>query len=193
MDTESTARLIYLVMLATFIIAWFFARNRNNLNRSLQQLVTWIFLFSGMIILYGFKDELRLAVMPGQSVQMDGTQIALSRAADRHFYAILKINGQDVVFVVDTGATDMVLTPQDARKIGLDPDNLAYLGIAQTANGTVRTAQVRLDVVELAGFTDRNVLAWVNDSDMGGSLLGMSYLSRFSRLEIVGDRLYLTR
>ena len=194
MDDFEIGRLIYLVLLLLMVAGWFFTQNRQKMNKSLQQMVLWGFLFAGMILLYGLKDDLKLQIAPYQSVQqIDENRIALSRANDRHFYANMKINGQTIVFVVDTGATDIVLSQQDARKIGIDPNQLAYIGRARTANGEVRTARVKLDQVQLAGFTDRNVTAWVNDGDMAQSLLGMAYLSRFSRIEIAGDTLYLTR
>ncbi len=194
MDETSVGHLIYLVLLGLMVVGWFFAQNRQRLNKTLQQMVLWALLFGGVIVLYGLKDELRLQVMPQASVQrVDDGKIVLKRAADRHFYARLVINGADVVFVIDTGATDMVLSRQDASKVGIDAENLVYFGSAQTANGQVKTARVRLDEVRFGDITDRGVTAWVNDGEMGGSLLGMSYLSRFARLEIQGDTLILSR
>ena len=103
------------------------------------------------------------------------------------------MNGTPVRFVIDTGASDMVLSNADARAVGLDTDRLAYLGRAQTANGTVPIARVTLDSVALGDVTDRNVGASVNGGEMFGSLLGMSYLERFGRIEIANGRLILER
>lgn len=96
-------------------------------------------------------------------------------------------------FVIDTGATEMVLSLEDARRVGLDTAALAYVGQARTANGVVPIAQVVLDEVALGGISDTNVRASVNGGQMDGSLLGMGYLERFSKIEIEGDRLVLTR
>jgi aspartyl protease family protein len=106
---------------------------------------------------------------------------------------VLEANGTPVEFVVDTGATDIVLSRQDAAKIGIDLDGLVYTGMANTANGTVRSAPVRLDTLNLDGIVDRGVRAWVNEGEMFGSLLGMAYLERYERIEIAGDRLVLER
>jgi aspartyl protease family protein len=95
--------------------------------------------------------------------------------------------------VVDTGATDIVLTKEDAARAGLDPDSLRYLGRAGTANGEVRTAYVRLNDVRLGDITDRDVAAVVNGGQMDQSLLGMGYLQRWGRIEIAGGELILTR
>ena len=76
---------------------------------------------------------------------------------------------------------------------GIDIDRLIYSGRATTANGEVRTASVRLDEVALAGAVDRDLRAVVNGGEMRESLLGMSYLSRFERIEIAEGRLVLER
>ena len=81
----------------------------------------------------------------------------------------------------------------DAARIGFDPNELRYYGRAGTANGTVRTADVRLEVVRLGDITDYGVPASVNEGDLFGSLLGMSYLNRFSELRISGNEMFLTR
>lgn len=193
MDGDTLGRLIYLLLLGLIVGGWFFAQNRKNLNRTLQQAILWLFLFVGMIILYGLKDDLRLQMSPRASVQMQGEQVRLVRERDRHFYATLLINGVEVMFVVDTGATDMVLTPMDARRVGINLDTLIYTGRASTANGEVRTARVKLKDVRLGEFSDKNISAWVNDGEMDMSLLGMAYLSRYSKLEISGDTMLLTR
>jgi len=193
MGTDATLRLVYLALLGLMVAGWFFAQNRQNLSKTLQQAILWFFLFAGGVILYGLKDELRFQTMPKSAIEIDAGRIAIARSTDRHFYATLKVNDVAIPFVIDTGATDMVLSAEDARRIGVDPDALAYIGQAQTANGPVRTARIKLKTVYFAGFQDQNVTAWVNDGEMPGSLLGMSYLSLFSRLEIVGDTLILTR
>ena len=98
-----------------------------------------------------------------------------------------------VDFVVDTGATDIVLTRADAARVGIDPATLRYDGRASTANGIVRSARVRLDSFRLGGVLDRDVTAVVNEGEMETSLLGMRYLQRFERLEIADNRLVLER
>ncbi|MEM1346891.1 MAG: TIGR02281 family clan AA aspartic protease, partial [Pseudomonadota bacterium] len=105
----------------------------------------------------------------------------------------VEMNGMPVTFVIDTGATAIVLTEQDAKRLGIDTDSLMYTGVAGTANGEVRTAPVRIESVVLGQMMDRNVPAVVNSGEMDTSLLGMSYLQKFSRIEIAGDRLVLER
>jgi aspartyl protease family protein len=94
--------------------------------------------------------------------------------------------------MVDTGATNVVLSRRDAERLGIDPASLVYLGQAQTANGIVRTARVKLNDVQLGSWQDETLAAWVNDGEMDGSLLGMDYLGKF-HIELAADRLLLRR
>ena len=181
MTGDQIARFAYLALLGAAIAGWFFAQNRESLGKTLQQAAIWLFLFIGTIAAAGLWMDIKGDIAPRQSVLADGT-IEVPRAEDGHYYLTLQINGKDVRFVVDTGATEMVLSRSDAARLGFDPDGLAYLGNAYTANGVVRTAQVRLDSVALGPITDYGVRALVNDGDLFGSLLGMGYLNRFDRL-----------
>ena len=78
------------------------------------------------------------------------------------------------------------------RQLGFDLAGLNYHGVASTANGMTRTALVRLDEVTLEGHEAQNVRALINEGELHGSLLGMGYLERFSRIEILRDRLRIT-
>ena len=185
------ALLFYILVLVLVGGALVFGDLRNRLTQSLQNAMIWVMIFLGFIALYSVRDTILTELRPTQAVQADGGVITLKRASDGHFYAALGVNGHKVDFVVDTGATGIVLTREDAARIGLAPDELTYFGRAATANGTVRTAYVRLDEMRFADRLDRDLPASVNGGDLHMSLLGMTYLSRFSRLEIEGRELRL--
>ncbi|MEO0752401.1 MAG: TIGR02281 family clan AA aspartic protease, partial [Pseudomonadota bacterium] len=128
-----------------------------------------------------------------QMVTAEAGQIALPRAPDGHYYLVADVNGASVEFVVDTGATDIVLSEADARRAGFDPATLDYFGRAQTANGEVRIAPVVIERFAVGPLEDARVRAVVNEGALDASLLGMSYLQRFESVEISGGQLVLTR
>ena len=192
MAGNDTASLIYLVLLGTAILGYFLAANRQGLGTTLRQLALWGLIFLGVIAVAGLWPSIRNEVAPQQSYTSTGS-LQVPRGFDGHYHVTLGINGEPISFVVDTGASDIVLSQQDARRVGIEPDSLAYLGRAQTANGTVPLAQVSLDRVTLGEEVERGVPASVNGGEMNGSLLGMSYLSRFGRISIENDTLTLTR
>jgi aspartyl protease family protein len=185
--------LAYLGLLAVVLVFWMFVQNREKLGRKLQYLAAWGLIFLGVIAAVGLWGDIRQTVMPRQAVFADESRVELPRAPDGHYYVSLEINGVPTRFVVDTGATGMVLTRKDAERAGLEAGDLVFQGQASTANGLVQTAPVRLKQVALGPFTDRNLRAYVNQGEMKTSLLGMSYLQRFSRLEIADGKLVLER
>lgn len=108
-------------------------------------------------------------------------QVVLERNRAGHYLASGQINGQAVVFLIDTGATDVALPLPLARRLGL---TLGEERIARTANGTVRTWTTRLDSVDVGGLTARDVRASVLPNMPGEEvLLGMSYLKRFELIQ----------
>lgn len=193
MTGDDIGRLIYLVVLGVAVVGWFIAAGRKRGPQVLQQALMWVLLFAGVVALYGLRGDIERQLFPRAAVSVQGDAIILKAAPDGHFYATLQVNGTDVTFLIDTGASQIVLAPRDARRVGLNPRALAYVGQAQTANGTVRTARVRLKEVRLGPLVDRRVVAWVNESPMEQSLLGMTYLSRFGEITISGDRMILRR
>jgi len=187
------ARLFYLVLLGGAVILWFFAQNRASLGRVTQQAMVWGLIFVGVIAAVGLWGDIRQSVRPGLAVVAEAGRIEVPRAADGHYYLTAEVNGTPVAFVIDTGASQIVLSEADARRAGIDTAGLVYLGRAQTANGEVRTAPVRLERLAVGPVVDTGVRAVVNEGDLDRSLLGMDYLQRFSSVEISGGRLVLTR
>ena len=108
---------------------------------------------------------------------------AVAKAADGHFWADAQVNGQPVHFLVDTGATAVALTPEDAQRLGFKPSDLKYGHNVTTAGGTSRAAIVTLASVSVNGARLDDVQALVVADGLDVSLLGMSYLGRLTRFE----------
>jgi len=192
MNPDDTANLIYLGLLGGALSLSYFVASRTNLGKTLQHAGIWILIFMGAIAVVGIWPEIKDTLTPQQTYVND-TTIVLPKHRDGHYYITLDVNGKPIEFVIDTGASQVVLSQQDAKKVGIDPSGRAYLGTANTANGTVRTASVRLDTVVLGGLIDSDVRAVVNDGEMDGSLLGMTYLGKFDSITIKDNELILSR
>lgn len=190
MGSDDTARLIYLVLLLAAVGGWVLVEYRRRPGAALRTAMAWGLIFVGVMAGYGLWTDMRSDVR--RQAVMLGDRMEVPRAPDGHYYLTLMINGKPVEFMVDTGATNIVLSRRDAISLGIDPDRLAYLDEARTANGTVRTARVRLNEVVLGPWRDQALAASVNDGEMDGSLLGMDYLGQF-HLELAGDRMLLRR
>jgi len=108
-----------------------------------------------------------------------------------HFYLDAEVNGTPVHFLVDTGATLVSLSPQDARAVGLAPEQLNFSAVMSTANGTARAAPLQLRSLRLGQLEVEDVPAVVMERPMGVSLLGLSFLNRLEGYSIRDGRLTL--
>ncbi len=190
MDGETWGRLAYLALLLVAVGGWVVVEYRGRIGQAARTAAAWGLIFLGVAAGYGLWTDMQARIAPLQVVAPG--QVILPRAEDGHYYATLTINGTEISFLADTGATTMVLSRADARALGIDPESLTYVGQAQTANGVVRTARVVLPEVRFGPFTDTNVPAQVTDGDLFGSLLGMDYLDRFD-VRIENRQMILTR
>ena len=195
MDGDNSARLIYLGLLLASLAGWVMVEYRQRMGVALRTALAWGMIVLGLMAGYGLWGDIRRDILPmqtssGQSTA--GQAVTIPRARDGHYYPNLSIGGQAVSFMADTGATSVVLSPSDARALGIDPASLTYFGQAMTANGMVRTATVTLRDVTFGPFHDDSVTAQVNEAEMEKSLLGMDYLGRFS-VTMAGNKMVLSR
>jgi aspartyl protease family protein len=109
-----------------------------------------------------------------------------------HYYVTADVGGAEIRFLVDTGASLIALSADDAERIGLDPDSLDYNGVVQTANGTTRVAPITLDEVRIGQMEVDRVEAIVSRAPMGMSLLGMSFLRRLEGYRVEDGNLVLS-
>ena len=172
-------------------VAGFFVLGRRGLGRGLRDLVVWVLIFAMVVIAYGFRDILRGELFRRRWSRPPDAHRAAPRLG-RHFHADARGQRRPVRFMVDTGASDLVLSRRDAERVGHRP-GAAGLRPGADRQRPVATASVRLGVVEFGGFTDTGVPASVSGGALDVSLLGMSYLDRFERIEIAGDRMTLRR
>jgi aspartyl protease family protein len=105
---------------------------------------------------------------------------ALTYAADGsgHFFVEAAVNGAPIRFLVDTGATFVALSPEDAAAAGISPQGLSFTEATNTANGVAHVARTSLRSVRLGQLDVADVAAVVMEQPMPISLLGMSFLSR---------------
>jgi aspartyl protease family protein len=194
MTSDQIGNLVYLSLLVGVLGFWALIESRNSIATKVKHASAWVLIFVGVLAAVGLWSDIRdRSLMPRQAVFAEAGRVELPRQSDGHYLATLTINGAPITFMVDTGASGIVLTRQDAARVGLETETLAFVSEATTANGSVRTAPVWLEEVRLGPFEDRSLPAFVNGGEMDRSLLGMSYLQRFDRLEISGGRLVLER
>ena len=187
----SAEQIPYVAFLAVLLVGLLLTSlPRRNLGRAGRMAGTWVLIFVGVTVAAGIFQDIR-SELPAQTYA--GSVVSVPRGPGGHYYLTLQLDGTPVEFMVDTGATDIVLSHDDAERVGIDSERVFYTGLAQTANGVVRTGSVRIGEVRLGPIADRNVSIAVTEGEMPSSLLGMSYLDRFGSIRIEGGNLTLTR
>ena len=197
-DEDNYYRLIVLLCWLLFAGGGLFYAVLQRPVRAVRDLLIWGGLFLTLIVGYSYRDlfqdvsrRVSGELMPNSGIANADGSLTFTAAEDGHFYIEAKVDGAPVLFMVDTGATMVVLSPADARRIGFDLNRLEFSSLAQTANGMVRGAPIRLQSFELESFRVTDLAAEVNEADMGQSLLGMSFLSRLGGYEVRNGRLTL--
>ena len=178
-------------------------QSRRHFGQSLRQFGIWVLIVLVLVSAYLYRGELeafgnRLAggLVPGRATivtDADGSrEVVLHKGMDDHFETSVAVNGESVRMLVDTGASRVVLSYEDAVTLGLDPANLAYTQVVLTANGKARAAPVTLAEVAIGPIVRRDVRAMVTEQDkLDQSLLGMSFLSTLGSLQMQTDELRL--
>ena len=124
-------------------------------------------------------------------LQYSGNEMSIPVSRDGHYYLDVMIDGAEVPFLVDTGASGIFLNHEAADAIGINFDELDFTIRTKTANGYGRAAPVRLRDLRIEEIYMEDVKAIVNDAPMSISLLGMSFLSRLESYEVRNGYLIL--
>jgi len=171
--------------------------SQNEIRKFCLQLSAWAAIFLVIITGYAFRFELNYAyqrvmsvLVPSYNWSTEAGEIIIARSGDGHFYLDALVNNVKIKFMVDTGASDVALTSEDAQKLGFDLQKLKYTRTYLTANGENKAAPLMLNSV-IIGKEFKNVGGHVGLGDLDISLLGMSVLERFKGFRIDKDLLIL--
>ncbi len=190
-------RVTVLVLVLSSVIV---ALRSERVGGVVRSLAVWIGLGAVLVTGYSYRDEIAPVIrrvggnlVPAEPQVIAPGTVALRAGTSRNFRAVAEVNGQRIQFLIDTGASDVALTRDDARRIGIDPDRLTYNLPYRTANGTSFGAAVRIDRIRIGDIVVDDVTGHVAGGELGQSLLGMSFLRRLSGFEVRGDELVLRR
>jgi len=198
LSTHDFSSLTYQVALLIFLGGTVLALFREHFAKALEAAMFWLAVALVLTLVYTYRFELRSVgdrvlaeLVPGRAVTRART-VEIARGNTGEFPVAVQVNGARVPMVLDTGASTVVLTREDAKAAGLPLEVLAYSVNIDTANGRARAAPVTLDRVAIGGLTERSVPALVaQPGQLKTSLLGMSFLNRLQSWEVRGDKLML--
>jgi aspartyl protease family protein len=197
-NTDTRMEIIYRLGWMALIGASVVTFARANPKSALRNAAIWVAIFVGLTGIIAFKDDAAFigqrfmgALSPTQGMAHGDGSVSFPAGPDGHFRIQALVNGSKVTFMVDTGASDIVLAPKDARRIGIDPDSLSFDQQAETANGRVFGAAIRLASLSVGPIDMGELPATVNGADMSESLLGMEFLNRLHSWHVENGTLTL--
>jgi aspartyl protease family protein len=202
MQNDEFARIAILGVWGALLAAGLM-RSGMRFQDTARQAAVWLVLLLGIVASYQYRFELQefasrvtaglIPSRPQTATSENGVlQVTLSKSNNGHFEADGIVNGKGVSFLVDTGASSVVLSFGDAIGIGFAPESLSFTSPISTANGEAFAANVRLDELRVGEIVRRNVRALVaEEGKLDQSLLGMVFLSSLSSYTVRQDQLIL--
>ena len=201
LPNDDLASLVYLGLLAAIIGAGVVGAHRN-LGEMVRNLLVWTVIALGFVTGFLYQDQARDMVLriagglaPGRPVTIsdeNGAAAAIRKSLNGHFEAEGRVNGEPVDFLIDTGATSIALSHDDAMRIGFSDADLSYTLTINTANGKAKAAPVRLDRVEVGPIARTGLRAMVAEpGQLDRSLLGMNFISSLTAFEMRRDEVIL--
>ena len=194
-------RLTYLLILLVLVGSGLVVRWRDRPKlKWLQHGLIWAGLGLVLVVGYSYRTDINslstrtlAELMPGRAIQIAAGTAIVRANEDRHFRIDSEVDGAQIRFLLDTGASIVVLNRRDALKIGFDMDKLAFTQRTQTANGVGMGAPVRLREIRIGPIVVKNIRAMVNKTPMSTSLLGVNFMERLSGYSVKDGTLTLTQ
>ncbi|HLP71213.1 MAG TPA: TIGR02281 family clan AA aspartic protease [Rhizobium sp.] len=202
MDNDSFGEMIRLLPFALLLSVGILA-SRRSLGETVRQMALWLLIILALVTAYLYRGELRsvgerllAGLIPGRAVVVtasDGeAEVVLHKSLGGHFVTSVDVDGVSVSMVVDTGASAVALSYEDAVRIGIDPARLSFTRTILTANGRAMAAPARLRQVAIGPILRTDVEGLVvEEGKLDQSLLGMSFLSTLQSLQMRSDELRL--
>lgn len=196
---DSGPRVVALSAIAFVFIASF-VFGQPKVRDILQGTVFWGGLCALLVTGYTFRTDLVQAgyrvlgaLAPGMAVSQPDGSILIVRDASGHFVLDARVNGANTHFLLDTGASAVVLTAEDARRAGFHPNDLSFTAPVSTANGRTMVAPVRIDEISVGSHTLHDIRGFVaRPGSLEGSLFGLTALDQLKSWRIEGDKLFMT-
>ena len=184
---------VYLLMAIMLVLGSLMAR-REKAAKLLTMALAWVAIFAAGFVLFTFRDDLgyvaqRLRAEATGAPVEEGIEIRIPMAIDGHFWVDGQINGKDVKFLVDSGATMTTIGRETAKRTSVTVSP-ARNQIVRTGNGFIRVATGRADTLKVGSIEREDMAMHIADEE-DLNVLGMNFLSSLKRWGVEGRWLIL--
>jgi aspartyl protease family protein len=193
---DQTAQLVGAVMMLVLVGSSLFAR-RLPVGQTVRMVLAWLLIFAAVLIGYSYRFELRsvwervTGDVLGDRGRTVGDTLRVPMADDGHFWVRARVNGEELRFLIDSGATYNALSEADARAAHLEIDDSGFPVTLNTANGRVSARRARIAELRVGPITARDMSAVVSPAFGRTNVLGMNFLSSLGSWRVENATLIL--
>lgn len=198
MNGSDTASLIYGLLLLVLVGSALVSRTLP-IGQTLKMALGWIGIFALIFLLVSFRPEMRLIWQRvseelgfGSEPAISGAPLTLRKSDDGHFWITAQVNGHDVRFLVDSGATMTAMSAQAAREANVEPSGLGVQTVIETANGIVEADRATIEDLQVGPLRMRDHHVLISEALGETNLLGMNFLSELDSWRVEGNSMILT-
>ena len=199
-DDDTYLEIVRLLGILALVSSGLVYARRIKFGEVVRNVSIWTGVAAFLLLGYTYRTELsgimyRVGgeLIPGQAIPSRPNELIITASGDGHFYVNGKANGKRVQFMIDTGASDITLSPQAASRIGINLKSLQFTQRYRTANGIGLGAPYWLKSFSIGSFGFAETKVSINKSELSHSLLGMSFLEHLQSFEFQGNKLYLRK
>ena len=197
MTSDQTANLLYALLFLILVVSSLAAR-RLPIRQALKYALAWIAIFAGAIVLYSFRtiawqgwEQVRNELFPGSPVQ-NGKAIRIRMDDDGHFHVDAQVNGHNLNFLIDSGATTTTVSWISANAAGVQIESNSFPVAIQTANGVTTMQRARVGSLNVGGILRKDFPILISgDREDPVNLLGMNFLSSLGNWRVEGREMVL--
>lgn len=193
-DGTQALNLIYLLIILIAVLSAFSLR-RIPLGKTVRMVMAWILIFAALFAIFALRDDFRAlgnrlwaAVTGADNQEVQGGELRIAMAEDGHFYADGQLNGRNVRFLIDSGATVTTIGPETARSSGMQPNGERTM--VETANGVALVDRGNAERLTIGPIERRDFPVFIARTD-AINVIGMNFLSTLSRWSVEGRTLVL--
>jgi aspartyl protease family protein len=193
-DGTQALNLVYLLIVLVAVLSAFSLR-RIPLGKTVKMVMAWILIFGALFAIFALRDDFRAlgsrlwaAVTGDDNQEVRGGELRIAMADDGHFYADGQLNGRNVRFLIDSGATVTTLGPETARGAGVQPNGERTM--VETGNGVTLVDRGSAERLTIGPIERRDFPVFIARTD-AINVIGMNFLSTLSRWSVEGRTLVL--
>ena len=187
---------MYLVGVLVLVVSAFAVR-RVPIGSAAKMFAAWVLIFAAGFVIFTFKDEfaalgdrLLLAARGGEVEEAAPGETRVRLAPDGHFWVEARLNGENVRFLIDSGATTTSISRDTAERVGIEPQS-GFPALVKTANGTVPVERGRAEILRVGNIERRNLAVHISEAFGDMNVIGMNFLSSLKSWGVEGRTLIL--